>query len=515
MSEDTPDDLEVAEAIVSERRRPSIVWLIPLVAAIVGAFVAWRTYSELGPEIQITFASAEGLEAGKTVIRYKHVEVGKVEEIRLNDDLSGVVCTARMVKGFEPYLVKGTRFWVASVQFAGGQVSDLGTVLSGSYIGVDPVREGDGKRKRKFTGLAKPPVVTRDEPGKHFVLHSYRAGSVEVGTPVFFRKIEVGEVVASELDPSGDFVTIEVFVHAPHDARVRKDSRFWNASGLNVSLGARGVEVQLESIKSLLVGGIAFDTPEGEIAVAEAEGGALFRLYENEAATRREAYMQKAHYVAYFDQSVRGLLPGAPVEFRGIQIGEVRDVKLEFDPDTGEFLIPVKIEIEPERIQNLGMVDPATRREGLDALVKRGLRAQLQSGNLLTGQLLVQLDFHEGAKPAEIVWTGPYPELPTVPAPLEEITGGVQRLVKRLETLPLKEVVTSMNEALQAARDALAQGQRTLATASALVGPDSPANSELRRALVEMSDAARSVGLAADQIQQQPDSLLFGKEGEQ
>lgn len=514
MSSETPDDLDVAEAVVSERRRPSIVWLIPLVAAVVGAFVAWRTYSDLGPEIQISFASAEGLEAGKTSIRYKHVEVGKVEEIRLKDDLSGVVCTARMVKGFESHLVKGTRFWIASVQFSGGQVSDLGTVLSGSYIGVDPVRDGDGKRKRKFKGLEKPPVVTRDEPGKHFVLHSYRAGNVEVGTPVFFRKIEVGEVVASELDPSGDFVTIEIFVHAPHDARVRKNSRFWNASGVSVSLDARGVDVQLESIKSLLVGGIAFDTPS-DSHLAAAEGGALYTLHENEAATRREVYMQKAHYVAYFDQSVRGLVPGAPVEFRGIQIGEVRDVKLEFRPESGEFLIPVLIEIEPERIQNLGMVDPATRREGLDQLVKRGLRAQLQSGNLLTGQLVVQLDFHKGAKPAQIVWGEPYPEIPTVPAPLEEITGGVQRLVKRLETLPLKEVVTSMNEALQAARDALAQGQRTLATASALVGPDSPANSELRRALVEMSDAARSVGLAADQIQQQPDSLLFGKEGEQ
>ena len=173
------------------------------------------------------------------------------------------------------------------------------------------------------------------------------------------------------------------------------------------------------------------------------------------------------------------------------------------------------IEIEPERIENLGMVDPATRREGLDLLVKRGLRAQLQSGNLLTGQLLVQLDFHKGAKPAEIVWSEPYPELPTVPAPLEEITSSVQRLVKRLETLPLNEVVASMNGTLQAAQAALEQAQQTLASASTLVGPDSPANSELRRALIELSDAARSVGLAADQIQQEPDSLLFGKENEQ
>jgi paraquat-inducible protein B len=355
--------------------------------------------------------------------------------------------------------------------------------------------------------------VTTDQPGKHFVLRSHKAGSVDVGTPVYFKKIRVGEVVSSELDASGEFVSIQLFVHAPHDARVNSGSRFWNASGVQVAVGATGVEVNVESLASLLIGGIAFDTPS-ESAGPPVPYGTQFTLYENEAATRREVYTQKAHYMAYFDQSVRGLQVGAPVEFRGIQIGEVRDVKLEYEAATGRFHIPVRFEIEPERIANLGMVDPATRREGLDQLVKQGLRAQLQSGNLLTGQLIVQLDFHRGAKPAEIVWSEPYPQFPTVPAPLEEITASVQHLVKRLENLPLDEVVRSMDEALQAARDALEQGQRTLATASALVGPDSPANSELRRALVEMSDAARSVGLAADQIQQQPDSLLFGKEGD-
>jgi paraquat-inducible protein B len=512
MSEGRSGDVELAEAVVSTRGRPSIVWLIPLVAAVVGAFVAWRTYSELGPEIRISFQTAEGLEAGKTPIRFKDVQVGMVEEIHLKDDLSGVVCTARMVKDFEPYLVKGTRFWVARARVQGGQVSELGTLLSGSYIGVDPLREGDPKRK--FRGLETPPVVTRDQPGKHFVLHSHEAGSVPVGTPVTFRKIEVGEVVASQLDASGEFVEIEIFVHAPHDARVMKDTRFWNASGVHAALGASGVEVSVESLTSLLIGGIAFETPAGSTATP-AEPGTLFMLYQNHAATRREVYTQKAYYLAYFDQSVRGLQAGAPVEFRGIQVGEVRDVKLEYEAATQQFRIPVLIELEPERIQNLGMLDAETRRQGLDLLVKQGLRAQLQSGNLLTGQLIVQLDFHPDAKPAEIVWQEPHPELPTVPAPLEEITGSVQRLVKRLESLPLDQVVAGMTATLDAASQALAQAQQTLAAASTLVGPDSPANSELRRALIELSDAARSVGLAADQIERQPDSLLFGKEADQ
>jgi paraquat-inducible protein B len=508
MSSEQPDDLDAVEAMVSTRSRPSIVWLIPLVAAVVGAFVAWRTFSERGPAIEIAFQTAEGLEAGKTQIKYKDVEIGVVEEIHLREDLSGVRCTARMVKGFGPFLKEGTRFWVARARFAGGQVSGLSTILSGAYIGVDPVREG--KSTHQFTGLEVPPIVTTDQPGRRFVLHSHRAGSVDIGTPVYFRKIRVGEVISTELDASGEFVSIQVFIHAPNDVRVSADARFWNASGVNVSVSATGVNVNVESLSSLLIGGIAFDTSDDQ--APPASEGALFTLYESEAATKREVYSIKSSYVAYFDQSVRGLSAGAPVEFRGIQIGEVRDVKLEYDPATGQFRIPVRFEIEPERIMNLTGVDPATRRERVGELVKRGLRAQLESGNLLTGQLIVQLDFHKNAKPAEIVWSEPEPVFPTIPAPLEEITASVQNLVKRLENLPLNDVVASMNGTLKAAQAALVQAQQTLATASNLVGPDSPVNSELRRALLELSDAARSVGLAADQIQQQPDSLIFGRE---
>jgi paraquat-inducible protein B len=510
MSPQDRNELEVAEAVVSTRRRPSIVWLIPLVAAVVGGFVAWRTFSERGPAIEIAFETAEGLEAGKTPVKYKDVEVGMVEEIHLREDLGAVHVTARMVKSFEPHLKAGTRFWVVRPRVAGGQVTGLGTLFSGAYIGVDP--GADGKRTREFVGLEVQPIVTTDQPGRQFTLHSYRAGNVDVGTPVFFRKIRVGEVVASELDPSGDFVTIQVFVRAPNDVRVSQDTRFWNASGVQMSLTASGLDVNVEALTSLLIGGIAFDTPGDDDVTTPAPGGTLFTLYESEAATRREIYRIKSRFVAYFDGSVRGLSVGAPVEFRGIQVGEVRDVKLEYLPDTGEFRIPVKFELEPERIANLGGVDVASRRAGFERLVKEGLRAQLESGNLLTGQLIVQLDFHEGVRPAEIVYEGKYAVFPTVPAPLEEITASVQHLVKRLEKLPLDEVVASLNGTLRAAEAALEQAQKTLASTSSLIGPDSPVNSELRRALLELSDAARSVGLAADQIEQQPDSLIFGRE---
>jgi paraquat-inducible protein B len=427
----TPEDLDlapVAEAVVTTRRRPSIVWFIPLVAAVVGAFVAWRTYADLGPLIEIEFASAEGLEAGKTKLKYKDVEVGVVEEIRLEPDLANVVCTARMVRDAEDWLTENTRFWVVTARVAGGEVSGLATIFSGAYIGVDPVLEG--RRARRFTGLDVPPIVTADQPGTHFKLVSHQAGSVPLGTPVTFRKVRVGEVVASELDASGDFVNVQIFVHAPHDERVRTATRFWNASGVHVALDASGVQVQVESLVSLLIGGIAFETPlegAGEVAAA----GSVFELYPSQEATEREVYTQKVHWLLYFDQSVRGLSPGAPVEFRGIQIGEVRDLKLEFDPEKGRFRVPVVVTIEPERMGSLVGADRDSRREALDRLVRQGLRAQVQSGNLLTGQLLVQLDMHADAAPAEIVWTERYPEFPTIPTPLEEITSSVTRLAAK------------------------------------------------------------------------------------
>jgi paraquat-inducible protein B len=511
MTDETSDrrDLDAPEAVVAKRSLPSIVWLVPVVAALVGGFVAWRTLSERGPEITIAFATADGLEAGKTLIKYKEVEIGVIEDVSLNPDLSGVVCRARMVKDAEDYLTEGTRFWVVTARVAGGQVSGLGTLLSGAYIGIDPVREG--KRARAFQGLAVPPVVTTGQPGKELVLRSYHAGAMEVGTPIYFRKIRAGEVVASELDPSEEFVTTRIFVNAPYDDRVRSGTRFWKASGIDVSLGAEGVRVDTESIVSILIGGIAFETiGDGG---APAPPGSVFALYPSREETQREVYTQKAHYMLHFDQSVRGLKVGAPVEFRGIQIGQVRDMKLEWDRSANRFRIPVLIEIEPERIGNVDGEGSAARRAALDGLVKAGLRAQLKSGSLLTGQLLVDLDMHAEAEPAEIVWNDRYPEFPTVPTPLEEIANSVTQIAKRLERVPLDEIAVSLRASLDALHSTLGQAERTLASANGLVAAGSPVNTELRRALTELTDAARSLGLAADQIERQPNSLIFGKGG--
>jgi paraquat-inducible protein B len=514
MSEATPP-AGAAEAVIESRRRPSIVWLIPLVAALAGAFIAWRTISERGPAITIRFESAEGLEAGKTSIKYKDVEVGLVEEVTLAADLSDVIVRARMVKGAEAYLTEKTRFWVVRPRVAGGQVTGLGTLLSGAYIGMDPVREA--KSARKFRGLEVPPIVTTGEPGRHFTLRSRRGGSIEVGTPVYFRKVQVGRVIASGLDPSDDFVSVRVFVDAPHHDRVRENTRFWDASGFDATISAEGVSIDTESMISILVGGIGFDTPDSGDAAPVAEEGAVFPLYQNFAATTREIYQIKVPYLLHFEnQSVAGLHAGSPVEFEGIPIGEVRDVRLVVDPESGRFRVPVLIDIEPERIGNVGSVK--SRREMLDRLVALGLRAQLKSGNLLTGAQVVSLEMKEDAAPAQIVWDAPVPEFPTVPTPLEEIQASLTRLVQKLERVPLDEIaadlrgtLVSVEDTLAVARGTLTEAERALDTAGGAIAPGSPIYHELQRSLIELGDAARSLGLAADQIEEQPDSLIFGR----
>ncbi|HEY8156067.1 MAG TPA: MlaD family protein [Myxococcota bacterium] len=499
----------IADAVVETRERPSIVWLIPLIAVLVGAFVAYRAISDRGPEITISFKTAGGLEAGKTKLKYKDVEIGVVESVELAPDLDSVVCRARMVKGSEDYLRDKSQFWVVEPRIAGGQVSGLTTLLSGAYIGVDPVR--DGKRARSFVGLEAPPIVTTEEAGRFFVLRSTGAGAISVGSPVFFRRIEVGQVVTSALDPTDDFVTTRIFVRSPFDQRVHAGSRFWNASGIDVTVSASGVKIDTESLVSILIGGIAFDAPEHGSQVVAAAPDTVFPLYETREASEELHYSRSVAYLLYFDQSVRGLAVGAPVEFRGINVGRVTDVALELDPTRDEFRIPVMIEIHPDQFTNIQ--DENKRREILDKLVASGMRAQLKSGNLLTGQLIVELDIFENAKPAQIAWNEPIPVFPTIPTPLEEITANIAHLVERLSRFPVDQIGNELNASLKELRGTLAEAERTLASANAMLGPDSDVREELTRALLELGDAARSLGLAADQIESEPNSLIFGKKG--
>ncbi|UCG20168.1 MAG: MCE family protein [Deltaproteobacteria bacterium] len=522
------------EAIVKTKKgfSFSIVWLVPLVAALIGGWLIYKAFSEKGPTITITFETAEGLEAGKTKIKYKDVDVGQVESIDISEDLSHVIVTAQMGKRANKHLTENTRFWVVRARVAAGGVSGLGTIFSGAYIGIDPGKPG--KPTRSFKGLEIPPVITTGLPGAHFTLKAERLGSLDIGSPVYYRQIKVGQVVAYELEKDGTAVDIKIFIHAPHHEAVHQNTRFWNASGLDVAVDASGIRVNTESFVTMMVGGIAFDTPTSLEPGARAKNDAVFNLYESREKSVEEVYVKKRPWVLYFKGSVRGLTVGAPVDFRGIEVGRVVDIALEFDWKKRAFRIPVLVEFEPDRIAWVGK-QTMDRQQGMEFLVEKGLRAQLKQGSLLTGKLYVAMDMYPDAPSAKIVWSEPYAELPTLPTPIEEITRNVTKIVEKFEKIPLEEIgndlrdtmahLNKTTEQLQklvqnldasvvpAANATLEQTQKTLIKVDRLLNADSPTGHELKRALGELADAARNISILVDYLERHPESLVFGKDG--
>ena len=283
MNEQEPTFEELPDAVVQTRKRFSIVWVVPVVAALIGGWLAYKALSEKGPTITITFESAEGLEAGKTKIKYKDVEIGQVESISLSEDLSHIMVTAELVREAKTWLSENTRFWVVRARVAAGEVSGLGTIFSGVYIAIDPGK--GGKPARVFKGLEIPPIVTTDLPGRHFLLRAGRLGSLDIGSPVYFRQIKVGQVVAHNLEKDGRAVHIRIFIHAPHHQLVSKNTRFWNASGFDVSVDASGIKVNTESFVAIMIGGIAFDTPVNLGSGGPAKDGETFELYKSREAS--------------------------------------------------------------------------------------------------------------------------------------------------------------------------------------------------------------------------------------
>ena len=552
-----PDIPELPEPVIrSGQRRVSIVWLVPVVALLIGGWLIYKAVTEKGPQITITFKTAEGLEAGKTKIKCKDVEIGQVEEISLSKDLTQVIVKAQLVREADAYLSENSRFWVVRARVSASSVTGLATVFSGAYIDIDP--GAPGKRTHHFKGLEDPPIVTTWEKGRHFILQAERKGSLDIGAPVYYRQIQVGRVAAYNLAPDGTSVMFKVFINDPYPGFVRKNTRFWNASGFDMKIDAQGIRVDTESFVSVLVGGVAFDVIEslGVPAEAAAPEDEPFKLYLSREAAQEKIYSKKNYFVLLFDESVRGLSPGAPIEFRGIQIGQVVDIKSEFDIKMNKVKIPVIAATEPERIAFIGKLPEGVTRETLvDYLVERGLRAQLRTGNLLTGQLYVAMDLFPDAKPAKLVRGGRYgyPEFPTTPTQLEEIGSKVAQLVAKIDKIPIEQIGNDLRDTVQGAKRitnspelmetvkslgaavkelqlltaelrtrtapefnaALQQAQASLAASATALQADSPLQIRLKIALEEFAAAARSLRALADYLERQPESILTGKEPKQ
>jgi len=555
---DPPELPELPQALAERPRRGSVqlVWLIPIVAALIGGWLAVRAVLERGPVITISFTSAEGLEPGKTKVKYKNVDIGQLTRVALSDNRAQVIATVELTRQAEEFLVEDTRFWVVRPRISAGQVSGLGTLFSGSYIGVDVGKSTTARRL--FNGLDSAPIVSIDLPGRNFDLRTRDLGSLDVGSPVYLRRVRVGQLVAYELEPDGSSVRIKIFINAPHDRNVNADTRFWKASGFDVAIDASGVRVDTQSLAALLFGGVSFETPPVAGSAAAPADKIAFTLFSDRDQAMRHPDASEETYVLVFDESVRGLLPGAPVDFRGVVVGEVIAVLLDTDPATQDVRVPVEVKLYPERLRTRYRRDapPGEPRHQtlIERLVERGLRAQLRTASLLTGQLYVALDFFPKAPRVKLDWKQSPVALPTAPSSIEELQGALTAIARQLEKVPfdalgadLQRALTQLDATLQAlerslasadkvmqrldteiapeARAALAELRRTLAAAERTLGnadrtlgnadrtlsTDAPFQHELRDALREVTRAAESMRTLTDYLERHPEAILRGR----
>ena len=545
---------ELPQALVAapKRHRLSIVWIIPILAALVAIGIAVQRIRSEGPTITIIFATAQGIEAGKTLIKYKDVNIGQVKTVQLTEDFTKVEVTAKMTKRAEDLMVEDAQFWIVSPTVTLSGVSGLNTLLSGNYIGFEA---GTSKKdERHFVGLDVAPFIAGQD-GQQFDLRADDLGSVGPGSPIYYRRLPVGQVVSYELTPGGKTVQVKIFVKAPYDKFVSIGTRFWNVSGLEITTDANGLAIRTESLVALLVGGIAFDDPafmpEKKII---APRNTVFTLYANREVAMRTPDEIKQRYVLKFNESIRGLVVGAPVTFMGLTAGEVTGIGLAFDGPTAGLRPRVTIAFYPERliaivgkddkaeVDKILTGDEARRRAFFRRMVdERGLRAQLRSGSLLTGQLYVAFDFFPKAPRAKVDWNRDVLELPVVPNTLVDIEAKLTSILDKVDKLPLEavggtlkkdlegldealtaanglikrvdtELVPTLKTDLDALRRALGSFERALESAHAtLVGPNAPVQQELRDALTEFTRAARSVRVLIDYLERHPESPIRGK----
>jgi len=533
----------LAPPVVAKRRNwlPSMIWLIPIVAALVGISLVARILMERGPEIVLTFRTAEGLEAGKTAVKYKDVQIGTVESIRLAHDRSHVRVLVQLKKEASGFTAKDTRFWVVRPRLDTSGISGLGTLLSGAYIGADAGTSED--TAGEFAGLEEPPIVTRDASGRQFLLHARDVGSLDIGSPVYYRRIKVGQVAAFELDGDGRGVTLRIFVNAPYDKFVGVNTRFWHASGFDVELSAAGLKVRTQSLVTVLLGGIAFQSPE-DVSGPVAQENAAFALATDEVTAMKEPDGPSQTLLLYFNQSLRGLSPGAPVDFRGVVIGEVKSIGVEFDLGERAFRMPVVVQIYPDRLRRRAAgvsADPAgqsrfaqaSQDERWNFLVGKGLRAQLRTGSLLTGQVYVAMDFFPEAPKVKFDPTKSPTEFPTVPNSLDELQSQVADIMRKINKVPFDEISSDLRKTLGTLNKTLGSAEqlakslnndvspemaaamrdvrRTLNSAEKTISDDSPLQQDLRQTLQEVTRAAGSLRVLTDYLERHPESLIRGK----
>ena len=535
------------------------MWLLPLIAVAIGGWLAWNTLSKEGPTITLSFETAEGLQAGQSQLKFKEIVLGTVQSLDLTPDHKHVLVKIATTRQADPLLTSTTIFWVVKPRLFAGNLSGLGTLLSGAYVGMLP-GEAAGKPQQEFVGREDPPVLETNVPGHTFLLKASRVGSISIGSPVFFRDLDVGTVLGWDISDMVRTVTIHAFVRAPYDSYVHDETRFWDASGFSLKLGGAGVDVQVESLRAMLLGGIAFETPDTAISAAISSESHVFPLFKDREAADAASYTRQIPLVAYFSGSVQGLGPGSEVTIHGIVVGHVTDVRLSYDPAKKAVVVPVHFEVQPERIVGVGKQVYKSQAEAVDLLVNQGLRATLQSASLITGQQMVVLDFMPDAPPATVTMEGANFVIPTTTSGgFAGLQASAAALLEKVNSIPFDQIGKNLDGILEAA-NTMANGaqmrqtltdlaatvaqvknvtthldsglsptlrqlpeltaglQKTVASTNRLVeslntgyGGNTQFNRDVGRVLVQLNEALSSIRALTDLLARDPEALIKGR----
>lgn len=523
------------------RRRLSPIWIVPLVAVLIGLWMLYDNLSGLGPTITLQMENAEGIEAGKTLIKTRNVEVGRVEDVTLSDDMSHTVITARMQPDTERMLNDDARFWVVKPRIDREGISGLGTVLSGAYIQLLPGHGGEPQRD--FDVLEQPPVAPPDAPGIRINLVSQVGSSLSAGDPITYQGFTVGRVENTEFDPDKKEMRHRLYIQSPYDVLVTDTTRFWVSSGVDLRLNSQGFRVNIESMESLIGGGVTFGVPEDVEMGQPAESEATYQLFSDEESAREGTFDRHLDYVLLVDDTVRGLSHGDPVEYRGVRVGTVETVPWRFaapQPNAlDRFAIPVLIRIEPQRFDNtLQDFDADEWRTRLQGMFEHGLRATLKRGNLLTGALFVDLNFHDDPEPYEPLTFEGKKVFPTTTGSLAQIEEKVSNLLDKLNDVQIEPVLDSLNETLATTQNTMQQVNEIADSVDALLddpatrelpgnlnktlrqtrdtldgfSPDSQGYRELNDTLSRLESLMRDLQPVARTLSEKPNALIFDSE---
>jgi paraquat-inducible protein B len=539
MTED--EQSQEPRAIVRRRRRWSSVWVVPLVALVLAGWLVWKHYHDKGELAYVRFLTADSIEAGKTEVRCRSVKVGVVEKIELADDLLSVVAEVRIDPESADLLRGGSRFWVVRPRVSASTISGLSTLITGAYIELEP---GDGPPPvHHFDGLEQPPVTSANVPGLRLTLVADDAGSLTANSPIYYRGFEVGRVERRTLDIENRRVRFDVFIDEEYSDLVTQGTCFWNTSGIDVTAGADGFKLSTPSLQAMVTGGASFAVPKDGVPGGPVTDGAVFPLFTDEDAAKKSIFVPDHLCLLFFDQSVRGLSTGAPVEFRGIPLGRVVEISFKHSPP-GDSRVPVVIEIDSDTLAR-AVENIDNGKNVLEECVRRGLRATLSTASLLTGALYVDLDFAPGAPPAELVRSGDYEIIPTESSGFAQLQDKLNAILAKIEALPLDETlgkfgnaadeiaitVKDVRSTLDEAEAALTEAKKLLArdetqnltaeleatlkevrSSVSSLGPEGAVQGDLSRTLDELRAALRAFKTLSDSIEEKPNSLLFGRE---